>query len=231
MSEYEYFGTPLTDLDVSGVLEGDPYIRAFLDANSNSPHLARIIREVECENIALIMDGTGDVVIDAILSRPDQRFSLQIWAIGQGDMDRIMGVLTNLISLTFMNAESTPVYLPALPPSLTELQLYTYQVRDEGQMEQLVDLERLAICPSGSPTPAWASVVERGILAMRRLTHVSLDFPLNVDPLPILLAMPPTVVCASVTGLISPDVYISFIQAGSRPNLKYFRVNGQLIIK
>ena len=236
MSEYEYFGAPLTALDVNGVLEGGPYTSAFMIANNDSPHLARIIREMECENISIVMDDTGDRVIDAILSRPNQRFGLQIRSITQGEIDHILGVLTNLTSLTFTNLVVTQVRLRTLPLSLTELQIYDFQLWDVITRLLDLNLRNFTVNAAENPLqygPGWADAVAQGVHAMSGLRRLSLSIPVNVDPMPILRALPPSIESVHLNGWMNAgELFARYIQARLvHPNLEYFAINHQWMPK
>lgn len=156
-----------------------------------------LIREVQADEIAVDIHYCRPV-IDAILSRPNQRFILSIHGIDRTNGTRIIQRLTNIYSLTFHGADFPPILGP-LPPSLGILSIAVGQAYRAfvDHLSTLVNMEELTITGRYYSHPVvyagFTSSMADVIKMMPRLRRLIITLAANEDPLPLLLALPPSI--------------------------------------
>lgn len=178
-----------------------------IHAGDWTPSHLRIIREIEAGWIKIHLNGIGGMteMVDAILSRPTQRFHLVVMSISQADFDRIIAGPIKLTMMEIKGGCKVNLDRP-LPQSLIGLNVYDYHAKFAfvQQLERLPRLRRLIIhhCRMYRGEANWAiwtGHLIRGLHAMRKLSVLHIKLPPYVDGIPIALALPPTIKDAYIT--------------------------------
>lgn len=193
--------TDLTNAPISeakmGVLLAKIHSRVYLKVNNDFVYAARLIREIQAEVIFVVMHNTyTDEVIDAICSRPAQQFLIEADGLSEAQVTRILETLTNLTKLSI--PQNWHIKVP-LPVSLIELWLHVTQVNHDSMawLGGLVNLEKLYILQDHYMgiyrDQRWIDALAGVIRKMDKLTAIDIELDNRVDPLPLLLALSPSI--------------------------------------
>lgn len=186
------------DVDVSAVIAHShihPFSEVYIIVDSDEANW--VIREVEAATLTIHLDYAGSSVIDAILSCSAQCIDLSM-SCDIPDIDRIFDRLTNLRSLDFIVDDPIGQTFPqTLPQTLRRLYISDRHVTIPlmERLSKLVHLESLTIYTDGPYCMPleWPDLLMAAIGKMPSLTIFRAPLPSTIDPLPFLLAMPPTI--------------------------------------